>query len=143
MRLLYWFYSKLFGRNLPSTPKEVIVDQMLEPRPLPMGRSEFESWSDRIIAGALLNGGADCPEVFIESQKWALANMIMHIGPTESHKPDAHFIHGLRVNAVKLVAHEMFGEYKALEDIRKKAKRAAQTEEDKNRENQSGTDGKI
>lgn len=126
MNLFYWLWSKLFGRNLKSTPKEVIVDQMLEPRPLPMGRSEFESWSDRIIAGALLNGGADCPEVFIESQKWALANMMMHLGPTESHKPDAHFIHGLRVNAIKLVAHQMFQEYKALEKIRNDAKKAAE-----------------
>ena len=74
-----------------------IVDQMNEPRPLPMGRAEFEEWSNRIISGALIT--AD-----ISSQKFALANLLMHLGPTESHKPDAFFIHSLRKFAVNQVA---------------------------------------
>jgi hypothetical protein len=62
-----------------------------------MGRKEFEEWSDRIIGGALVS--ADPP-----SQKFVLANMILALGPTESHKPDAHFIHSLRKFAANQVA---------------------------------------
>lgn len=97
-------------RNKKSTPKKVIIDQMLEPRPLPMGRTEYEEWSNRIISGSLVPHDKEQAQVFIESQKFALAGMLMHIGPTESHKPDAHFIHGLRVSAIKQVAHTMLME---------------------------------
>lgn len=62
-----------------------------------MGRQEFEQWSDRIIGGAMVT--ADAP-----SQKFVLANMILALGPTESHKPDAHFIHSLRKFAANQVA---------------------------------------
>ncbi len=97
---------------------ESIVAQMGEPRALPMGRAEFDHWSDRIISGALIPG----PEgktyeledlqmadpnsdvgVFYLSLKNALCGLLLHIGPTESHKPDAYFIHALRVSAVKQV----------------------------------------
>lgn len=84
--------------NDETTPVDTILEQMLEPRPLPMGRTEFDEWSDRIIAGAMITAAVD-------TQKWSLANMLMHIGPTESHKPDAHFIHSLRVAAIKQAAH--------------------------------------
>jgi hypothetical protein len=103
-RLWFTLVSKFLGRNPKSMPSDLIVDQMLEPRPLPMGRKEFDEWSDRIIAGALLPGGKEDPLVFIASQQFALANMIMHLGPTESHKPDAFFIHSLRKFAINQVA---------------------------------------
>ncbi len=90
----------------------VIVDQMLEPRPLPMGRTEFDVWSDRIISGSLLTADRT-------SQRYVLANMLLHLGPTESHKPDAHFIHSLRKFAVNQVADEIrkeiYAERKAAE----------------------------
>ena len=107
MKILFVILSKLLGRNLKSTPKEVIIDQMNEPRPLPMGCKEFNEWSDRIISGALLPGGDEDKESFIESQKFALADMLLHLGPTESHKPDAHFIHALRKFAINQVADSM------------------------------------
>lgn len=65
-----------------------------------MGRTEFDVWSDRIIAGALVTAERS-------SQKYVLANMLMHLGPTECHKPDAHFIHSLRKFAVNQVADEI------------------------------------
>jgi hypothetical protein len=99
-----WF-AKLRGANTAATPVGVIRDQMLEPRPLPMGREEFEQWSDRIIAGALVKAS-------VTSQKWTLANMLLHVGPTDSHKPDAHFIHHLRVCAIKEAAHILANEYR-------------------------------
>ncbi len=129
-----WFHglcAKLFGRNLQSTPKEVIIDQMNEPRPLPMGRQEFEDWAERCISGALLPGGKESRETFIESQKFALSNMLMHLGPTESHKPDAYFIHSLRKFAVNQVAdtvrkelHESAKARTAAEEAQKKVDEA-------------------
>src|SRR6185312_2319412 len=97
MKFLFAWLAKVTGRNSKLTPKEVIAQQLLEPRPLPLGRQEFQDWSDRLISGAMLpiDSEAD-PEIFKDSQRFALADMIMHLGPTESHKPDSFFIHSLR-----------------------------------------------
>lgn len=108
---------KIVNQNSVDVSPEEIKVQMNEPRPLPMGRKEFEEWSDRIISGALipnaagkvfqiagLEGDEDDYAVHYESQQFALANMLMHLGPTESHKPDAYFIHSLRKFAINQVA---------------------------------------
>lgn len=87
-------------KNTRFTSKETIVSQLNERRPLPMGREEFNDWSDRIISGAL------CP-ADKESQKFALADLLLHLGPTESHKEDNFFIHSLRKFAVNQVADAM------------------------------------
>ncbi len=118
---MLWLYSilaKLTGKNLKSAPAKLIIDQMNEPRPLPMGRKEFSEWSDRIISGALLPGGKDDPIIFFESQKYALANALLHLGPTESHKPDAFFIHSLRKFAVNQVADDVRKELLAAAKLR-------------------------
>lgn len=112
MKFVFSMLSKLFGFNFSFTPKDVIVDQMNEPRPLPMGKADFDEWSNRLIAGALVPGGEENPDVFYDSQKFALANMILHLGPTESHKPDAFFIHNLRKVACNQVAHSVAQELK-------------------------------
>lgn len=85
-------------RNTQLTSKATIVSQMNERRPLPMGRKEFDEWATRIISGALVPGATE------ESQRFALANLLLHLGPTESHKEDAFFIHSLRKFAVNQVA---------------------------------------
>lgn len=143
MKLPHKVIAKVIGKNLKSTPKEVIVDQMLEPRPLPMGRKEFDEWSDRIISGALIPmatyeaiPGIDTPvllkakqeekeAIFRESQKFALANALMHLGPTESHKPDAFFIHSLRKFAINQVADTVRKELHAAAKARTEAEDAA------------------
>lgn len=79
----------------PTIPQ--IKGQLLEPMPLPIGRQEFEEWSDRIIAGALIKADR-------ASLQFALANLILQLGPTESHKADAYFVHSLRKAAVNQVA---------------------------------------
>ena len=111
-----WFFkgiAKLFGVNFGFIPTDVISDQMREERPLPMGRTEFGEWSYRIISGALLpKGDGEDPNIFIEGQKYALASMIMHLGPTEDHKPDIYFIKQLRKVAVNQVAHTILQEIK-------------------------------
>lgn len=115
---LHRLASKLRGKNTASTPTALIVNQMNEPRPLPMGVAEFHAWSDRIISGALVpnKGGED-------SLKFALAEMIMHLKPTESHCADAHFIHTLRKGAANQVAWAM------MEEIRNRRKAALAAEE--------------
>lgn len=111
MNCFHAIWAMLTGKNTQATPKAVILDQLAEPRPLPMGRKEFEEWSDRIIAGTLLAGGQEDPQAFIDMQKGVLASMILHLGPTESHKPDAFFIHSLRKSAANEIAHSVFKEY--------------------------------
>jgi hypothetical protein len=111
--------ARLLGRNLASTPVSTIKAQMSEPRPLPLGKQEFEEWSDRIISGALI------PGVTAESQKWALANGLLHLGPTESHKPDAFFIHTLRKNCINQVAFAMMEEIKDAQKAREAEAKAA------------------
>jgi hypothetical protein len=98
--------------NSRFTSKQTIVNQMNEHRPLPLGRAEFEEWSDRIIAGAMIPGAT------VASQKWTLANMLLHLGPSESHKDDAHFIHGLRKFAVNQVADALRTEIRDSEKAR-------------------------
>ncbi len=90
--------ARIRGKNIAATPAKIILEQLNEPRPLPMGRAEFEEWSDRIIGGALIPGATP------NSQKYILANSILHLGPTEDHKPDAFFIHSLRKYASNQVA---------------------------------------
>lgn len=113
-------FAKVRGKNSASTPTSVISAQMNEPRPLPMGVKEFHEWSDRIIAGAMV------PAVGGEkSLKWALAEMIMHLKPTQDFCDDAYFIHCLRKGAVNQVAFAM------MEEIRLERKAALAAEEAK------------
>lgn len=111
-------WGRVTGKNAKSLPVAEIVSQMNGPRPLPIGRPAFETWSDRIIAGACLKPGPDDGDeaLFNISQKWALATMIMHLGPTESHKPDAFFIHQMRKAASNQTAHGFIQEVKEARD---------------------------
>lgn len=117
-----WFYTvvnKLLGKNLDSTPMGVIIDQMNEKRPLPIGATQFEEWSDRIISGTLISATA-------ESQKFALADMLTHLKPTEDHECDAYFVKSLRKFAVNETA---FAKMKELKEARN-ARMAAEAQKD-------------
>ncbi len=118
MKVIHSLLAKLRGKNSASTPASVISAQMSEPRPLPMGVKEFHEWSDRIIAGAMVPavGGE-------QSLKWALAEMIMHLKPTQDFCDDAYFIHCLRKGAVNQVAYAM------MEEIRSARKAALAAQE--------------
>lgn len=103
------FWHKWFKRpvsNTEKTSKKTIIQQMNEPRPLPMGVKEFNEWSDRIISGALI------PTTQPETLKATLAVMLQSLGPQESHKPDAYFIHSLRKAATNEVARHIFTQMK-------------------------------
>lgn len=74
-----------------------LIAEMTESRPLPIGRADFEAWSDRIIAASMV-------EADVVSLKYALANIIMQLKPTEDHCEDAYFIKSLRKAAVNQTA---------------------------------------
>lgn len=115
MNFIYKLLSRVFGKNFKSTPKEVITEQLFEKRPLPLGMTEFEQWSDRIISGTMLPAEP-------ESMKFALATMIMHLKPQEDFVEDAYFIKSLRKAAANQVAHAKMQELKAAAEARLKAK---------------------
>lgn len=111
----------------PDLSLRQIRKQLHLRRPLPLGRQEFEEWSDRIIAGALL-------EADVRSQKFVLADVLLHLGPTEDHKEDSYFIHTLRKMAVNQVAIMLRAEIKAERDAETAAQTAKEAEEKLNAE---------
>jgi hypothetical protein len=104
MKLYYAFWhwiSRLTGKNSKYTPTEVIKDQLNEKRALPLGVTEFHEWSNRIISGACIPGATH------ESIKFALADQLLHLGPTVDFECDLYFIKCLRKFAINQVADAM------------------------------------
>lgn len=97
-----------------------MTEAMLERRALPIGKTQFEEWSDRIIAGAMVGAS-------VRSQKWALAEMVMHLNPTEAFKEDAHFILKLRKAAVNETCAAIMREIKEAHENEKKLAEATAT----------------
>ena len=75
-----------------------IKKEMLEKRPLPIGLTQLMEWTDRIIAGAGIDGSEACGWVGDNNQlRWMLCEFIQHYtSPTEDFKEDAFFIKRLR-----------------------------------------------
>lgn len=71
------------------------------PCPLPVGMSQFETWSDSIIA---LSG----PYADSDSMKFAIASMIMHLGAQRSYVPKNFFVRSLRKTAANQIAGQVF-----------------------------------
>lgn len=86
-----------------------ITKEMQEKRPLPIGRTQFLEWSDRIIGGAMVDATK-------ESLQFSLAAMLMHLGPTEAFREDGYFILSLRKAAVNQTAHAMMTELKEAQE---------------------------
>ena len=91
---------------------EKIIDELKEPHPLPLGRKEFRAWSDKIIKAAAVPGAT------VESQEFALAEMVLHCKPNESFVPLGHFVHSLRKGAANQVCHTIFQEIKKAQQER-------------------------
>lgn len=97
------------------------------PSPLPKGMAEFEIWSNEIIQ---LSGNL-ADEMSI---KFALASMLMHLGPSKSKYqtqfgsvPKNHFVQGLLASAAKQVSQQKFQDIKQAQiDAQKKAQEDAQ-----------------
>lgn len=78
-----------------------VQDELQVKRPLPIGRAEFNLWSERIIQGAMLPAPP-------EQQKYVLANILVNsCGPTVAFESDLFFINYLRKYAVNQVAVEI------------------------------------
>lgn len=98
-------------RWLPKS-KARIQKELTEKQPLPMGRAEFEAWSIRIINIAQIPGAT------VKSQQFAIANTLMHLGPTVAFEADAYFANTLRKFAVNQVADAMRNEIREFEKAR-------------------------
>ena len=90
-----------------------MTKDMLERKPLPIGKTQFLEWSDRIIKASLV-------EADTESLRFILAERLQHISPTDAFMPDANFILQLRTIAVKETAFNIFCEIKSEREKRKK-----------------------
>ncbi len=125
MKIIWHWLARLTGRNNVNTPTVVIKDQLDEKRPLPLGKKEFEIWSDRIISGACIPGAT------AESIKFALADQLLHLGPTVDFEADLYFIKCLRKFAINQVAdamrHEIRDAAKARLEAQEKTKLAEVT----------------
>ena len=77
----------------------------LFPTKLPVGMSQFETWSDSIIE--LSGEFADR-----DSMKFAIASQVMHLGPQRSSVPKNFFVSSLRKAAANQVASQIFQDIK-------------------------------
>ena len=67
-----------------------LFKKKLELHPLPMNLPEFNEWSARIIKKSQL------PTKNLETQKFALAGMILHSDPHQFFRPDEYYVDLLR-----------------------------------------------
>ncbi len=86
--------------------KKRALKYLKEPRPLPLGRKEFEAWADEILRLS------EVPGLTRESAHFALGEMVLHVKPTQSFESYGHFVHQLRKGAANQVAHAVFQEMK-------------------------------
>lgn len=90
------------------------------PSRLPVGMSEFDTWSSAIIA---LTG----PIADNDSLRFALASQIMHQGAAKGSIPKSFFVNSLRKAAANQVASQVFQDIKIKQqDAQKAALEAAQ-----------------
>lgn len=82
-----------------------IKENLREARPLPIGVTEFNEWSDRIIQGAMIKATDD-------SLKFSLAAMLLQLGQREIFKDDHYFICALRKVATDQTAQYVMSEMK-------------------------------
>lgn len=78
----------------------------LFPTAIPTGTAEFDAWAQFIMDNYKM------PTADVDSIKYALATMVMHLGPTVAYKPRYYFALALRASAAKQVAGGVFMEIK-------------------------------
>jgi hypothetical protein len=89
------------------------------PTPLPTGVKAFEAWADQIQDTYSL------PTEDRDSIHYALATMIMHLGPTQAYKPNWYFVLAIRAGCAKQVAGATFQEIKLRQKALAEAAEAA------------------
>lgn len=75
------------------------------PSKLPVGMSEFDAWADSIIE--LSGQFAD-----VDSMKFAIASIVIHLPPTRSSVPKSYFVKSMRKSAANQVASQFFQDIK-------------------------------
>lgn len=88
------------------------------PSSLPSGMTEFNAWSDSLASTYTL------PTQDVDSVRFSLASIIMHLGPSSSHVSKYYFYKMLKAAAAKQVAGAAFYEIKQAQQA--KAAAAAQ-----------------
>jgi hypothetical protein len=76
------------------------------PEAVPTGLTEFNTWADDIISTYNL------PTKERDSIRFALATMVLHMGPMAAYRSKFHFVLMIRTGAAKQVAGAIFTEIK-------------------------------
>ena len=99
-----------------------LVSQILSllPTALPVGMTSFEAWADSIVE---LSG----PYADKDSMRFALASMIMSLGPQRSSVPKNYFVRSLRKAAANQVASQFFQDIKLKQQAAQEAAKAEAT----------------
>lgn len=111
-----------------------MINQLLRyfPRPLPVGVTDFNKFSDRIIG---LAGQFADPD----SMKWALASNVIHLGAQRAYVADEYFIRALRKAAANQVASQVFQDIKTAQEAKAAAQLAEATAQSEATANASQT----
>ena len=91
----------------------------LLPGRLPQGVTEFYAWADSISSTYAL------PTDNKDSLYFALATIIMHLGPQVAYKSKWHFVKAIKAGAAKQIAGGVFQEIKQKQKQAEEAARAA------------------
>ncbi len=76
------------------------------PESLPVGMSEFHSWAESI------SNNYELPTKDLDSVKFTLASIVMHLGPSIDSKSKYYFVKQIRASAAKQIAGAAFYEIK-------------------------------
>lgn len=101
--------SKLLGWWRDRRDVKNKLKAMTDKKPLPLTMAGFQTWSDEIIDLAMVPADR-------ESQRFAIADMAVHLNGTEDHKEYGYFVKVLRKTTYNQIALSM------MDEIRTKAK---------------------
>ena len=104
--------------------KEGLKEELMEKKALPLSRPLFDAMFERVWNYAEIPHQEGFEEYLKKSARHAVANMIMHLSPTEDFKEDAYFVKALRKACVNEVSYAIIEEIKA----QKKAEQEAKTQ---------------
>lgn len=90
------------------------------PSALPTGTTAFNAWADDIAATYFM------PTENVDSIRYTLASIIMHLGPTAAYRSKFYFALVIRSGAAKQVAGSVFQDIKIRQQELAKAEAAAQ-----------------
>jgi hypothetical protein len=106
------------------------------PSKLPVGMTEFNEFADSIIE--LSGKYADT-----DSMRFAIASMIIHLGPQKSAVAKNHFVRSLRKSAANQVASQVFQDIKTKQQEAVEAALAEETAKNEKAESDNGKEKKT